>query len=78
LVAVKHLAGPRNYIGNHVTMIEAQLVLATLVQRVMFELVSGQQIEPEPLITSGPRMACGWWCGGESAMIRNGLSSSFG
>lgn len=32
-------------------MMEAQLALATLVQRVTFDLVPGQRIEPEPLIT---------------------------
>lgn len=36
-------------------MMEAQLVLATLVQRVTFDLGPGQSIEPEPLITLRPR-----------------------
>lgn len=48
-------AGPHVCIGNHFAMMEAQLVLATLVQRVTFELVPGQQIAPEPLITLRPR-----------------------
>lgn len=36
-------------------MMEAQLVLVTLVQRVAFELLPGQIIEPEPLITLRPK-----------------------
>lgn len=48
-------AGPHICIGNHFAMLEAQLVLATLVQRVTFELVPGQVIEPEPLITLRPK-----------------------
>lgn len=38
-------------IGNYLALMEAQLVLATLVQHVRFALVPGQQIEPEALIT---------------------------
>jgi cytochrome P450 len=41
--------------GNHFAMMEAQLVLATLVQRVTFELMPGQTIVPEPLITLRPK-----------------------
>jgi hypothetical protein len=37
-------------------MMEAQLILATLVQRVTFELVLGQTIEPEPLHPKGTRL----------------------
>jgi cytochrome P450 len=40
-------AGPRICIGNHFALMEGHLILATLAQHVMFELVSGQQIEPE-------------------------------
>jgi len=32
-------------------MLEAQLILSTIVQRVTCDLVPGQRIEPEPLIT---------------------------
>ena len=39
-------------IENHVVLMEAQLVLATLVT---FALVPGQTIEPEPLITLRPK-----------------------
>jgi cytochrome P450 len=48
-------AGPHVCIGNHFAMMEAQLVLATLVQRVTFDLVPGQTVEPEPLITLRPK-----------------------
>jgi cytochrome P450 len=48
-------AGPHTCIGNHFAMMEAQLILATLVQHVSFELVPGQTIEPEPLITLRPK-----------------------
>jgi cytochrome P450 len=48
-------AGPHVCIGNHVAMMEAQLVLATLVQSVTFALVPGQTIAPEPLITLRPK-----------------------
>lgn len=50
-------AGPRICIGNHFAMMEGHLLLATLAQRVSFELVSGQQIEPDPskTITTRPK-----------------------
>ena len=41
-------AGPRICIGNHFAMMEGHLLLATLAQRVTFELVGGQQIVPDP------------------------------
>ena len=41
-------AGPRICIGNHFAMMEGHLLLATLAQRVAFELVGGQQIVPDP------------------------------
>ena len=41
-------AGPRICIGNHFAMMEGHLLLATLAQRVAFELVVGQQIVPDP------------------------------
>lgn len=47
--------GPRNCIGSHFAMLEAHLVLTTLAQRVTFELVPGQTIEAEPLITLRPK-----------------------
>jgi cytochrome P450 len=43
-------AGPRVCVGNHFAMIEGQLVLSILAQRVKLELVA-EGIKPEPLIT---------------------------
>ena len=50
-------AGPRVCIGNHFAMMEGHLLLATLAQRVTFELVPNQTIEPDPLktVTIRPR-----------------------
>jgi cytochrome P450 len=39
-------AGPRICMGNHFALMQGQLVLATLAQRVTFELLPGQKIEP--------------------------------
>ena len=47
--------GPHSCIGAQFALMEIQLVLATLVQRVTFELVPGQTIVPEPLITLRPK-----------------------
>ncbi len=47
--------GPRICVGNHFALMEAHLVLATLVQHVIFELVPGQRIEPLPLVTLRPK-----------------------
>jgi cytochrome P450 len=47
--------GPRICIGNHFALMEGHIVLATLAQRVRFELVGRQRIVPEPLITLRPR-----------------------
>lgn len=48
-------AGPHICIGNHFALMEAQLVLATLAQRVTFDLMPEQSVEPEPLITLRPK-----------------------
>ncbi|MGB0930195.1 MAG: cytochrome P450, partial [Chitinophagales bacterium] len=48
-------AGPRFCIGNHFAMMEMQLILATMVQSFDFELVEGQKIVPESLITLRPK-----------------------
>ena len=40
-------AGPRSCIGNHLAMMEAQVILATLAQRTRFTLVPGQTIAPD-------------------------------
>ena len=47
--------GPRICIGNHFALMEGQLILATLGQRVTFELAERRRVEPEPLITLRPR-----------------------
>jgi enediyne biosynthesis protein E7 len=47
--------GPRHCIGRHLAMLEAQLVLATMRQRVRVALVEGHPIEPEALVTLRPR-----------------------
>jgi cytochrome P450 len=41
-------AGPRVCIGNHLALMEGQLLIATLAQRVTFDLVPGQTVEPDP------------------------------
>ncbi len=54
-------------------MMEAQLILATLIQRVTFELMSGQRIEPEPLHPEGTRLrpkgGVGWWYGSDRLLL---------
>jgi cytochrome P450 len=47
--------GPRQCIGSNFALLEAQLVLAALLQRFRFELVAGQVVVPEPLITLRPK-----------------------
>ncbi len=48
--------GPRVCIGNHFAIMEATLVLATLVKHYSFELVSNHhKVEAEPLITLRPK-----------------------
>jgi cytochrome P450 len=42
-------AGPRICIGNHLALMEGQLLIATLAQRVTFTLIPGQTIEPDPV-----------------------------
>ncbi len=48
-------AGPRMCVGNHFAMMEGHLLLATLAQRVTFDMVTPQRVETEPLITLRPR-----------------------
>ena len=47
--------GPRQCIGNGFATMEAELVLATLVQRLSFELPGGYEVELDPQITLRPR-----------------------
>lgn len=49
--------GPRRCIGQGFAMMEAALVAATLARHFHFELLPGQSVEPDPLITLRPR--CG-------------------
>ena len=48
-------AGPRQCIGNHFALIEAQLIVATLAQRYRLHLVPHHKVEAWPLITLRPR-----------------------
>ncbi len=43
--------GPRICIGNHFAMMEAVLVLATLIRQYRFELLPGQTLELQPAVT---------------------------
>jgi cytochrome P450 len=49
--------GPRGCPGSHFALMELQIVLATLAQRVMLDLAPGQAISPpfEPLFTLRPK-----------------------
>ncbi len=47
--------GPRKCIGESFAMIEAKLVLASLLRRTRFEIVPGRRVEPEPTITLRPK-----------------------
>jgi cytochrome P450 len=49
--------GPRQCIGNSFALMEAELVLATLVQRCRFTLVPGPPIRPKPGLTLKPGCA---------------------
>jgi cytochrome P450 len=48
-------SGPRKCIGDQFALLEGQLVLATLMQRVHLSLVPGRFVEPEPVMTLRPR-----------------------
>jgi cytochrome P450 len=47
--------GPRQCIGMGFAMIEAQMLLARIVQKYRLELISGHPVEPEPVVTLRPR-----------------------
>jgi cytochrome P450 len=47
--------GPRRCIGNQFAMLEAQLIVAAIAQRFRIEVMPGQEIRPEPLITLRPQ-----------------------
>ncbi len=62
-------AGPRVCIGNHFALMEAHVILATLMQHVEVELVNPEiEIQPEPLVTLRPK-------GGVPAKIRARMKS---
>jgi cytochrome P450 len=46
--------GPRQCIGNGFAMMEAMIILATILQRYRLELVPGMEIKAKPLITLRP------------------------
>lgn len=48
-------AGPRICIGNHFALMEGHVVLASLVKRLRFDLVSDVPMELEPLVTLRPK-----------------------
>jgi cytochrome P450 len=48
-------AGPRGCIGNQFAMVEAQLIVSAIAQRYRIDLLAGQRIRPEPLITLRPK-----------------------
>ena len=47
--------GPRRCIGQNFALMEAVLVIATIAQKFQLQLVEGQKIVPEPLVTLRPR-----------------------
>jgi cytochrome P450 len=47
--------GPRVCIGNHFALMEGQLILAALAQRLRFVAVDDRPVVPEPLVTLRPR-----------------------
>jgi cytochrome P450 len=48
-------AGPRQCIGNHFALIEANVILATLASRYRLRLAPSHRVEPWPLISLRPR-----------------------
>jgi cytochrome P450 len=48
-------AGPRQCIGNHFALLEAQVIVAVLARRFQLRLVPGHRVEAQPLITLRPK-----------------------
>jgi len=48
-------AGPRQCIGNHFALMEAQLILVMIAQRYRLLLAPGARVEPQPALTLRPR-----------------------
>jgi cytochrome P450 len=51
---VPFAAGPRQCIGNHFAMLEAQWILTTMARRVRLNLMPGSRVELDPRITLRP------------------------
>lgn len=47
--------GPRVCIGNSFALMEMQLILPTIIQRFILDLMPDQAVDIEPLVTMGPR-----------------------
>jgi len=47
--------GPRICVGNHMAMMEAEILLAMMVKRYQFELVTQGEVALKPLFTLHPR-----------------------
>jgi cytochrome P450 len=71
-------AGPRICIGNHLALMEGHLLIATLAQRVHFQLVPGQTIAPDPVhnLALRPGGKWKWWSRRESLRMREAVPSS--
>jgi cytochrome P450 len=48
-------AGPRICIGNHFALMEGHVLLASILKRVRFDMVSDSPVDLEPLVTLRPR-----------------------
>ncbi len=47
--------GPRQCIGNSFALLEAQIILAAIIQRYRLEFAPGWKVMPEPLVTLRPK-----------------------
>ena len=47
--------GPRQCIGNNFALMEATLIVSTVMQRYRLDLIPGQEIKAQPRSTLGPR-----------------------
>jgi cytochrome P450 len=55
LASFPFAGGPRQCIGSNFAMTEAQLIVATVLQRFHLDLMPGYVAQPEPLVTLRPR-----------------------
>ena len=65
--------GPRQCIGNGFAMVEAQLILATILQRYHLDLAPGSRVKPEPLVTLRPKDALWMTLSTVSGSVRDAL-----